>query len=270
MVPVHRTVVVADTHVGSTVSIWPEGAPLPDGGTWQPSRPQRMLARHWDTMLEELLAYDHLDAVVTLGDLIDGGNPKAGLVTDRLDYQAGAAVELLQPLRELAERFYVVRGTEWHTGKGDQHVTSIARDLDATPIPSTGEHTWPELFLDMAGLVVHFAHHIGGTANPMYEATGVLRDLNVLRLELLSKYGKLSPDVWAIVRAHRHRTVAVSKDGRWGLVVASWKLKDSFAYKVAVNTLPEIGYAVLESDGDRLTVTTRTFDLPLPHIERGA
>jgi len=265
---VHRVVAIADLHVGSTVSLWPEGAALPDGGAWQLSRPQRMLARHWDTMLEELLAYEHIDAIVTVGDLVDGCNPRAGLITDRMDYQRAAAVELLAPLRELAARFYVVRGSEWHTGKGDEYVSAIAEELGATPIPSTGEVTWPELFYDMGGLVVHFAHHIGATLNPMYEATAALRDLMTLRLELLNKYGLLAPDVWATVRAHRHRTIAICKDGRWSIVLAGWKLKDNYAYRVAVNTLPEIAYAVLESDGDTLTVRTRAFPLSLPHVER--
>lgn len=267
---VYRVLFVADTHTGSTVSPWPDGHPLPDGGTWQLSRPQRMLANFWDQMLEEALAFDHIDAVVSLGDLVDGNNPKAGLITDRMDYQAGAAVELLAPLRELAERFYVVRGTEWHTGKGDEHVTRIASDLKATPIPSTGELTWPELYLDMDGCLIHCAHHIGGTSNPMYEATAVLKALDTLILELHKAYGRLAPNVMGIVRAHRHRAISVSKNGRMGMVLAPWKLKDNHAHKVAPESIPEIGYGVMEAEDGKLSGWVRTFDLPLPHIERGA
>ncbi len=254
---------LGDLHTGSLFAPWPESASLPDGGGWRPGRAQGWLNKCWDNMVAE--AREHRpDIVVVNGDVIDGDRKtNVGVVTPRADYQASAAVELLQPLREICQRMYFIRGTAWHTGHYDQDVTDVAKSLDATPHPITQEHTWPDLYLEHDGQVFHFAHHIGGTTNPMYESTALLKELLIMRLELLRAYGNKAPNLRGIVRSHRHRGAYVqTEDGCWALTLPPWQLKTDYAYKVAPSTLPQIGYAWIDSQ-----VTMRRFQLPRLHVE---
>lgn len=265
---VYRALILADEHVASTMAPWPEGVQFPEGGEYRPSKYQRWLNRCWDQMLEICLEYDHFDCVVNMGDTLDGNNPKALLVTDRMDCQIAAAVELLAPARELAEQFYMVAGTNFHVGKGAQYETAIARELEATPHPETGHLVWPFLLKEMDGVLGHFAHHIGTVRNNRYEATALWGGLLNLRSEHERVYGKLAPDVEAVFRAHRHRMMHVKK-GRWHAVaVCGWQLHTDYSLKVAGESLPEIGFAVVEVEDGDLGVRQVTFRPPLPHVER--
>jgi len=255
---------IGDLHVGSLVAPWPEEAPLPDGGGWRPGRAQKWLNRCWAEMLAE--AKDRKPEIVVInGDAIDGDkHVNIGVVTPRADYQASAAVIMLEPLREICQRMYFVRGTPWHVGHYAKDVTAVARQLNATEHPQTHEPTWPDLFLEHEGQVIHFAHHIGGSINPMYEATAPLRELLTLRLELLRAYGGKGPNVRGIVRSHRHRSTYIkTEDGCWALALAPWQLKTDHAYKLAPSALPQVGFAWIGAE-----VETRRFATPRLHVER--
>jgi hypothetical protein len=263
----YRLLCLADLHIGSTVAPWPRNVSLADGGLYEPSRAQAWLNRCLDSCLETCLEYDHFDAVVVCGDAIDGTEGKnAGLVTNRDDVQIEAAVEVLSPFRELADHFYMVAGTGWHVGRGAQNETLIADGLDATASPE-GRRVWPFLFLDMGGVVLHAAHHIGATSNPLYEPTALWRDFCTLRLELQRAYGQMAPDVQVTLRAHRHRQMHIQK-GIWHAVaVSGWQLKTDFAHKVAPSSFPEVGPTVIEVSEGEVTVRQISYQLPRLHVE---
>lgn len=262
----YRLLLLADEHVASTVAPWPDVS-FPDGGEYRPSKYQRWLNRCWDRMLEEALSYDHFDCIVNLGDTLDGNNPRASLVTDRVDCQIAAAVELLSPVRELAEQFYMVAGTNWHVGKGAEYETSVARELDATTCPETNHPVWPFLLLNMDGVIAHFAHHTGTVRNIRYEPTGLWGALMNLRQEYDKAYGRLAPDVRCIFRAHRHRMMHIQKGPWHAASVCAWQLHTDFSLKVAGDSVPETGFAVVEVEDGEVRVRQVTFPPPLPHVE---
>ncbi len=250
---------LADIHAGSTAAPWPDIS-LPEGSIWRGGKTQRWLNRCWREMVSEL---PRLDAVVFLGDAIDGTHPRnAGLVTNRLDYQERAAVELLSPIRDKTERFYMVAGTSWHVGEGAQHESQVAEQLDAVVHPETKGRVWPFVMLRVGDDCLHCAHHIGFTSNVMYEPNALWRALVNLRTELQKAYGKLAPDVTGVVRAHRHRAISVRKGNWQAFSIPSWQLKTDHAHKVAVESMPEIGYVLWDG-----TPRTRTFRLPSMHVE---
>jgi hypothetical protein len=146
---------------------------------------------------------------------------------------------------------------------------AVAMQLDATPCAETSERVWGDLLLDMGGVVGHFAHHIGCTTNPMYEATALLREIYVVRAELDKEWGVLRPDVRLVVRAHRHRLMVVSKDEWHGLCLPGWQFKTDFSYRVAPASISEIGYALIECQDGKIVIDTHKFHLPMPHVERG-
>lgn len=260
------TLIIGDLHVGSTVAIWPEHGLLPEGGEWSPNKPQRHLLKKWRQMEEELP--DRLRTIIVNGDVIEGAKPRnVGLVTQRLDYQASAAIDLLSPLRDRCDNFYMIRGTEFHGGDADQNVTQIARSLSATPNPMTREWTWPELLYDMGDdNIWHIAHHMGTSKNPAYEATALLSSFTTFKLNLDLAYGRRAPHLTGMARSHAHRLFKIEKPPWYMIAVTGWKLKDDYAYRVAPSSLPEIGYGLISYDGD-IHVRARKFDIPLMHVE---
>ena len=263
--------VVSDLHVGSTLGLWPEGFPVEDGGIYGLNVFQKYLNVCWWEMLAKVLALPEPPIVVVAGDLIQGAHDRDGqLVTDRSDIQAEAAYEVLKPLREACERMYILHGTSFHGGKSSQHVGSTALRLEGVRQPQTGRPLWWELFLDMDGAVIHFTHHIGATNIPMYEASVPLRANYVLQADLLRNYGAEAPQICLDVRGHRHRCIYVYKPPSVrSLTLPCWQLKGEFGFKVAADTLPDIGYAVIERTLTDLNVNPVLYPLPGVHIEKG-
>jgi hypothetical protein len=261
-------VVISDTHVGSIVAPWPEDSPLPDGGHWKPTKIQKWLWNNWKIQEEEIAALKP-DAIIINGDEHDGTNPKnAMIVTNRIDFQAGATVDLLQRLRDMTNRFYMIAGTGWHTGNGSQHTTSIAEQLEATPNPETGEVVWPDLLLGVGGRdVIHIAHHVGSTVTSAYEATAMLRSLYDVRAEFEKAYGVTAPNVVGIVRSHRHRSIIVQKGNLIAACTPGWQFPTEFSNKIGPGRMPEIGYHVIRYDDGVLSMKARLFNIPKRHVE---
>ena len=262
-----NTLFLCDLHVGSLVSIWPREGLMPEGGEWKLNLVQKHLARHWDRFLSEMLDVPHLDAVIIVGDVLEGVNSRnLEVVTTRLDYQASAAIDLLSPVRELADRMYILKGTSFHGGEMDQHVTQVAKALDVEPSPS-GEALWDDMLYHIGDRDIwHIAHHIGTTRNVSYEATGPMTALTTTKMEYDRAYGRWGPHITGIVRAHRHKMIHVHKPPWHAIALCGWKLKDGFAHKVAPGGLPEYGYALVSYE-EEINVKLQTYPLPPPHVE---
>lgn len=263
-----RCVIVSDLHVGSTVGLWPRSHPVADGGIHKANQFQRWLINYWEKAMEEI-ANLRPDVLVFNGDEIQGAHDRDGqLVTNRIDIQVDAALEVVDPLASLECRKYVIRGTPWHVGKAAEHIDSLARQIGAERDRATNSHTRWELYLKLGKPVIHFAHHIGASRVPLYETTTPLRDMLVLLTELNRYYGRGMPNLKAIVRSHRHRGVALQVPPRLhAIVTPGWQLKTEFGYKNMTSSLPHIGYVVIDYDGEKLIPDLKDFPLPKPAIE---
>ena len=264
-----RILVFNDTHVGSTVGLWPGAHRVEGGGQYLANKYQLWLRECWDELLAEVQGFDEPPIVVMNGDAIQGTSYRDGeLITNKTDIQVDAACALFQPLRDMSERWFQIRGTEWHEGKASEFVEGMAKRLDAVQDPATKQWSWWELYLDVGGPVIHFAHHVGVSSVPWYEATVPLRDTLMQLAELDRFYGPRAPNVRMVVRSHRHRHIYVlAPPDIHVLVTPAWQLKTAFAHKKASGMLPQIGYVIIEWDGTDLTVKPRIFDLPDLHVE---
>jgi len=264
-------VVLSDGHVGSTVGLWPGAHPIEGGGEYAANQYQRWLSDCWAVMLDEVRSFRPRPIVVFNGDPIQGVNTRDGqLITNKVDIQIEAAARVYGPLRALASRWYQVRGTEWHEGKSAEFVELLAQRLRAEKDPGSGQWSWWELYLavEEGGPVIHFAHHVGTSSVPWYEATVPLRDTLLLLAELWRFYGARAPNVRMVVRSHRHRYIHVdAPPDIHAVVTPAWQLKTAFAHKKAASMVPQVGYVVIEWDGQDLVVRPRIFELPDLHVE---
>jgi hypothetical protein len=266
--------VFSDLHVGSTVGLWPGRHRIEGGGVYEANVMQQWLLECWQDALRQV-AEVRPDVIVINGDAIQGGNWKDGqLVSSKADIQQLAAYELLAPLRETTDAMYYIRGTEWHDGRAAENVEMLARSLDCVKDPASDQWSWWELFLalgtaELRGApVAHFAHHVGMSSVPWYEATVPLRDALMELAELWRFYGVEAPNLRLVVRSHRHRFIHVQAPPDLQVFVTpSWQLKTAFAHKRASAMLPQIGWVQFEYDGTDLVIKPRIYALPRLHVE---
>ncbi len=262
--------VIADLHVGSTVGLWPQRHPVEGGGVYEVSKYQAWLLKCWKDLLAYVGGLAEKPVLVICGDVIQGVSPKDGqLVSNKPDVQADAAEKLLRPLVNNCSRLYCIRGTEFHEGKSSENVEGLAKALGAIPHHTTGQYTRWELYLDVGGSVIHFAHSIGTTSVPHYESTIPTRDALMLLAELQRFFGNRAPNVEMVVRAHRHRYVQIQLPPKLtALVCPAFQLRTAFSYKKSNTMLPEIGYVDIQKLGDRLVAVPKIYPLAPLHVEK--
>ncbi len=259
-------VVISDLHVGSEAGLWPGEHAIEGGGIYSANKYQQWLHACWRDFIANIKGKP---IGVINGDIIQGTDRRdGGLITSLPNIQASAAKELLRPFFKKCSKVYIIRGTEWHEGKSSQDIEQLAEALGAVPNPSTGQYSWWELYLQMGDQVVHFAHHVGCSSVPWYEATVPLRDTLLQLSELWRFYGAGAPNMRMAVRSHRHRFIHVDAPPDIQVVVTpAWQLKTAFAHKKATSMLPEIGYVTITEGPDGLLVGRKIYPLPRLHVE---
>lgn len=167
----------------------------------------------------------HRIIAVHMGDVIDGNHHGTKqIVQDEAD-QALIAIDVLQPIRDGADGFYGVIGTEAHAGPAGEHEVRIYKTLEC-------DEYGQNLMLHIDGRLHDFAHHgrVGGRAWTS-AAAGIGAEVMVD----CARFGLPMPDyIW---RAHNH-VIDDSGDKLEGTRVVclpSWQLKTAFAHRVSAN-----------------------------------
>lgn len=248
--------VVSDLHVGSSIGLCGSKLDLADGGVYQPSKNQAELYKGWMKFfqyVDEVSTNVKTRVLVVNGDLVDGDHHgTVSIVTNNIEVQEAAAIELLRPAAKQFDAVYVVRGTEAHTQPGAQSDERIAKGIGARLDESTGQYSRWQLWLDVDGVVFNIAHHIGTTSSAAYESSAVMREM-VAALVEAGQWEQRLPDV--LIRSHRHRYIKVSIPSARGEIQAAvtpgWQLRTPFIEKMDRMRMPHIGGLVcIVEDGE--------------------
>lgn len=265
---VRNIIVISDLHCGCRLGLCPpEGVPLDDGGTYQPSRLQQKVwtwwREFWDDWVPRVTKGERF-AVVTNGDVLDGvHHGSTTQISHNLTDQARIAETVLLPIAERAHGLWMVRGTEAHVGPSATEEERLAQTLEAVPNEDGQRARW-DLWLDLAGRRIHFLHHIGSTGSNAYEATAVGREL-VEEYNEAARWGRKRPD--CIVRSHRHRHIEVRVPTDQGFAAAfvtpGWQLKTPFAWKIAGARLatPQFGGSLIRLGDEDLYTRHRVWSI---------
>lgn len=243
--------VFSDLHVGSTVGLCPGRAiELDDGGTYTPNRAQRVL---WDTWKD---AWGIVKArseelgwpVVTIsnGDLVDGDHHNTHQLWSRDEMRMiDVAAEVLEPVIEVSDIMYFMRGTASHVGEQACLEEKVARDLYAGGAPvrpsPAGNASWWHAFLEFNYVTFDIHHHPESGSMRPYTAGG---DVNRISVILFYEYWKTRmapPDI--ALRSHKHEF----RDGgsthpTRSFVTAPWQMMTAFGHRIALGSkVPEVG-----------------------------
>ena len=266
-------VVVSDLHIGSLSGLCPpEGIQLDSGGILGQSKMQDYTWRCWNHFWNEWVPARTKGikksniSVVANGDVIDGNHHQAVDLIPNVMTQERAAVDILKPIAN-KYKLYMVRGTEAHGGKADQNTESIARQLGCPP-DTTGNNSVWQLWLDVDGVVIQFAHHIATTSSAAYETSAPMREL-VSGLVEAAQWGQRMPDV--MVRSHRHRYIPVSipRSGDRDLqlvITPAWQVRTPHVERIDRMRLPHIGGVIIIVEDGQCQMVKKIYDMPMPEM----
>jgi hypothetical protein len=237
-------VVISDTHVGSTVGLWPEKYTSIEGVPLGQNAAQKWLWQRWidatKKWLPKIVGSD--DYVIILnGDLVEGVHNKTLQVMTPDPADQSRAVKLvLESLFENASKVFMTLGTETHTRNDELR---IGYDLGAEKDPETGHHAFSELHLEIHGCYGVARHHLGTAGSPYLEAGGIGRAMNTEIMEA-ARCGARIPR-W-MMRAHRHRHGIVTDGNSLMGVTGAWQLLTRYGHKVVPSASPEPSIIVMD------------------------
>ena len=267
-----NVLVVSDTQCGSIYGMLPPDFEASDDRLVPQNPGQKYLWQCWDDMCR-WAGRQGVDAVVVNGDVIDGkqGAQKGTeLCLVMQADQARAAEEVLGHLKQFtgSASWYFVQGTEYHDGEAARELENVARALEAKKSTGlgTGRYSRDTLDLDIGGVVINFAHHIG-VAGGVYRASAA--DREGIFSALAGKEGKF-PKADCVVRSHAHFFVHVEHPSKHIVITPAWQLQTRFMRKLSTyKMVPDIGAVLLTVDPeakkehmDPIVVTKRLYDLP--------
>lgn len=269
-------VAISDLHIGSHSGLIPgDGLVTHEGNVVKPNKFQRTTLKYWDDFWGEFVPRHTKGckkiAIVINGDIIDGVHHNTTyIVTNSWQKQENAAVEFLKPIRDRTDKFYVVRGTESHTGQCSESEERIAKTLGAVSVKDgrKEEFTSWQWWIDCDGVLFQFAHHIGTTSSAAYETSAPMREL-VGGLVENAQWNRRLPDV--MVRSHRHRFNEVSIPSPRGrircVITPGWQVKTPFVERLDRMRMPHIGGVVFLCEDGSCETKEKIYPMPLPKIQ---
>lgn len=228
--------VVSDLQIGSTVALCPPEVELDDGGTYMPSKPQRWFLQcwndYWRVVHNEVEKNNAGLWVIINGECCEGDHHGTAQIFSRnMADQRRAAIELIDPVAQRADKLFIVRGTEAHSGKSANQDEEIAKDLDAVKNEKRDTWSWWSLKLAASGVRFFFAHH-PRTAGwlPHTEDSAASRMSTMIATRWL-KAGRALPDV--AVFGHVHYFADSGKAHRPRVIyMPGWQIATSYVHRL--------------------------------------
>jgi len=248
------TILISDTHTNSTLALAKPGVCLDDGTPYQLNTIQRWLLPVWEQCLDDIetLTKGYHRNVLLNGDIVDvdAKDRTWQMITKNPAMAKRHACEVLEPVVDMSDTLFVMRGTEAHTGTDAYLEEEIAENFDAERNPDTGQYSWWHLRAKFSGVTFDVAHHYGmGRLAHTYANSA-----NKLAFNTMWHYidwGEKPPDL--VIRAHNHRFADSGRtyDTR-AIFCPAWQYHTPYLYRLgAANDRPHIGALVFlcEDDG---------------------
>lgn len=269
--------VMADTHVGHIVGVWPENFETRNGIVHSLNVGQQWLLAKFMEEADRLGRLEKKpDAVVINGDPIDGQQSKQrsleAVTTDMPD-QSKAAQRIYTEFLERAGLWgkvpvYMLAGTEYHDGLSGSAVEGLAEGLRCEVYEGRGQGRYAKEVLDLEiypGRVINFQHGIG-VSTGLYRATAP--DQEGIWSALAGREGKL-PKAEVLVRSHAHYYVHIEHESKHIVISPCWQLQTRYMRRrSAYRMLPSIGtmtvrcYEKAEDGEDAWHIKKNLYALP--------
>lgn len=239
-------VVLSDTHIGSSTALSSLSFTVHNRSdnevqVMEANRLQKWLYRNWTDFFEYVKEKRKKKRVIVahLGDVIDFNHHGSTQLVQETGDQVKMAIELLDPYRDIADKFIGILGTAVHAGPDHAVEADIYRQLNADYIEQ-------QMTIEIDGVLVDLAHHGRAGFRPWTSSAAGLAS------EIMLDYAQSGlPLPHFIFRGHLHTMDdSGSKFENTRLIQCpSWQLKTTYANRVAGNTRRSDIGAILLNDG---------------------
>lgn len=263
----HANVFIADAHTGSVFGLWPPDALTGEGGKHDLNPFQEYIYECWQhatTVWLPSVIGPLPRRIFLVGDLADGTNPRSQIISDDPMVQIDAAVMVCAPVCKGAERVEAVSGTEFHTGKWGFLDNAVADKLGAVK-DETGKAARQRLFVEVDGVTLDIAHHVGGSFVPQSRATPLQREYISAAL---SSYEQDWPKAEWIIRGHAHWFRCLPQPGATVITLPGWTAAGPYVGKLTREAPHPIGLFVLITDGGKAVPDVKLYNWPAPKVQR--
>ena len=208
-------VAMSDEHTGHLVGLTPPSFHWDCGNETLKQRALAIQRECYSFYRATINALKPIDAVMNVGDAIDGDGNRSGgaelIIPDRLD-QAKVSADLLAECE--SPRYVLVRGTAYHTGQREEFENTMVEKLEKSGAKvSIGDHEWPQV--EGTDVVFDLKHKIGSSRIPHGRYTPLALDM--LWNELWAVQEE-QPKASIIIRGHVHYHVYLG-GADWPLVM---------------------------------------------------
>lgn len=251
--------IASDIHAGGTTAACPPEVMLDDGGSYHFSKTQAWLFQCLGDFWNRVSAVrDQSGArlfAVLNGDLVEGHHHRTSQVLSSnpiAQRRVNAACMQLM-LDTNPEKLLVVRGTDAHAGESAHSEEAIAEGLaEKWPVvrdPDTGSFSWRHLKMELQGVRLDIGHH--GRAG-FREHTRMNAVAMYAHDIILAHVKRGEPWPHLCVRAHHHRFADSSNAAPTRVLTSgAFQFKTGFGYKIALDTLTDIGgYIIVIERGE--------------------
>lgn len=246
--PIRKVLIISDTHCGSRLGLCPPNATTVEGDPISQSAENAWVWERWQEFhtqwLPDIIKGEPY-ALVLNGDLIEGVHHGGSQI---LSNQPGdhflIAALALEPVAALAEKVFVVLGTNTHTGPHSEH--QMAYMLGA--VPNGKRHAWAELWLNVHGCRCKFVHHMPTSMVSWTRGGGLSRQIVAAR-DAAAEHGHEPPKV--VVAGHRHIGDYLKNEQSASVACPPWQLKTRHAEHVVTHATGTVGGTVLDWTGKK-------------------
>ena len=246
---------LSDLQTNSTVALCPPVVNLDDGGTYHSSRIQRMLLNNYHDFRDRLVsAKGNGDLYLIFnGDIHDGDHhDTTQIITRNTATMQKIAIETLEPMIKIADKCFMVRGTEAHVGKSAAMEEKLAKDLG---FQKNGDnYSWWQLIAEFRGTKFDIAHHTSMGSTPAGRGNAA----NKIAVETIFEYanaGKTPPDF--AIRSHVHRYSDSGNVYRTrAVILPCWQFRTAHVHKQSPGKMATIGGVYIELEENKEPVLT--------------
>ena len=257
-----QVVVVSDLHVGSTLGLCKPVVYLDDGQEYRANRLQQEAWDYWTNVFWKQVWQNKKKGIKTVvvanGDLVDSQHHGtvqvfSSSIMDHINH----AAEILDPIREKADAFFVTRGTPAHVMASGAADEQIARQIKATKANGNpgGVRSSYHLKLNIDGVLFDIAHQGPNPGYRMWTRGNTVRAfVRTIVLDALVT-GNRPPD--ALVRSHVHSKVhETCRD--YGhvceaYITPAFQWKTEYAHQIASHeSIADVGGLIVTISGGRM------------------
>lgn len=246
-------IIVGDLHINSKVALSPPSVQLDEGDSHRASPGQRWLWRSWldfwDQVEEDTKGYERI--VVINGDIgeLDTKRRSYQIITPNKADIIDMVLTTIEPAIQLADKVYIIRGTQAHTGKSAWLEEAIAKDLDNAV--HDGSASWWHLRAVASGVRHDIAHHASMGGLPWTEKNAANKIATIIEYRYMVSMEQKPPHI--TLRSHNHRWNDSGDNFKTrAICLPCWCMPTEYVYRIGKeNQLADIGgVVVLCEDGE--------------------